>query len=366
MSGHTQDLVVFWFVVGLRVFVPLLIPRFPLPAGIAAMIIDAVDQTVYQRYTNINLDFYQGYDKALDVYYLTIAYISTMLNWTNAHAFRATRFLIYWRLVGVFLFEMLNARAFLLIFTNAFEYVFLAIEGIRTRWDMRRMSKRLVLGLTAFIWIVIKLPQEYWIHIAQMDLTDEIKERPVLFAAIGLVLAAVIVLGLREIRRRAPGAEWSWRLDANEHERLVTPAQLELTRRQLSRSFFDQLMIEKIVMIGLISAIFGQILPGFDVRTFSLIIAIAVIIIGNTVISELLVRRGWRYANAWVQFLVMFAINDLLVWIGRLLMGGRQVDWQHALFFLFLISLLVTLYDRYRPYSLARFGAEQDLLAPPI
>ena len=33
-----------------------------------------------------------------------------------------------------------------------------------------------VLGAAAFIWIFIKLPQEYWIHVAQLDTTDLIKE----------------------------------------------------------------------------------------------------------------------------------------------------------------------------------------------
>ena len=45
MTGNTQDLIVFGIVVALRLFVPLAIPRFPLPAIVAAMIIDDADQT---------------------------------------------------------------------------------------------------------------------------------------------------------------------------------------------------------------------------------------------------------------------------------------------------------------------------------
>jgi hypothetical protein len=30
---------------------------------------------------------YQSLDKALDIYYLSIAYLSTMRNWTSHHAF---------------------------------------------------------------------------------------------------------------------------------------------------------------------------------------------------------------------------------------------------------------------------------------
>ena len=43
---ETTDLLIFWAVVGARFLVPLTIPRFPLPGVIAALILDAVDQTV--------------------------------------------------------------------------------------------------------------------------------------------------------------------------------------------------------------------------------------------------------------------------------------------------------------------------------
>ena len=63
----------------------------------------------------------------------------------------------------------------LLIFPNTFEYFFIFYEAYRLRWDPLRMSRKVVLGTVALIWIVIKLPQEYWIHISQIDTTDWIK-----------------------------------------------------------------------------------------------------------------------------------------------------------------------------------------------
>jgi hypothetical protein len=348
-------------VVSLRVFVPLVIPRFPLPAGIAAMIIDAVDQTIYQQFTSMNLDFYQGYDKALDVYYLSIEYISTMLNWTNLFAYKTVRFLLFYRLLGTFLFELFDVRALLLIFTNAFEYVFLAIEGVRTRWNMRRMSKHLILGITAFIWIFIKLPQEWWIHIAKLDFTDAVKNHPTLAVVAFILLGIVLFVAYRVITPKLPPADWTWRLDGRAHDLEVTPAEVETARRQLAGKFFDEELLEKVVLIGLIAGIFGQILPDFDVGTASLIIAIAAVVLINTAISELLVRRGTRYSNAFIQFAAMLAINIVSVWIARLVLGADNVDWQHTIFFLLLIALLVTLFDRYRPYNAARFLPERDL-----
>src|SRR6188474_3996026 len=170
-----MDGVIFAAVVTARVAVPLAIPRFPLPAMLAALVIDGIDQTIFQTYTTLDLSGYQSYDKALDVYYLSIAYVATLRNWTNFTAFRVSWFLYYYRLVGVVLFELSQVRALLLIFPNTFEYFFDFYEAVRTRWDPRRMSRGLLIGAAAFIWIFIKLPQEWWIHVAQLDMTDTIK-----------------------------------------------------------------------------------------------------------------------------------------------------------------------------------------------
>ena len=91
-------------VVALRLIVPLFIPRFPVPAIIASLVLDAVDQTVFQQVPGLDIDGYQQYDKALDVYYLAIAYLSTLQNWSDPFAFGIARFLFYYRLIGVVLF----------------------------------------------------------------------------------------------------------------------------------------------------------------------------------------------------------------------------------------------------------------------
>src|SRR5262245_35545765 len=173
----TSGGVIFVAVVAARILVPLAIPRYPLPAMIAALVIDGLDQTIFQTFTDLDLTGYQSYDKALDVYYLSIAYTATMRNWVNLDAFGISRFLYYYRLVGVVAFELSQVRALLLIFPNTFEYFFDAYEAVRIRWDPRRMSWRLLIGMAAFIWIFIKLPQEWWIHVAQLDATDLIKEK---------------------------------------------------------------------------------------------------------------------------------------------------------------------------------------------
>ena len=122
-------------VVLLRFTIPLFIPKYPLPAILAALVLDAADQTIFSWVTSDPLPGYQSYDKALDVYYLAIAYIATMRTWRDPVAFQLSRFLYLYRLIGVTLFELTHARWLLLVFPNTFEYFFIAYEAVRTRWN---------------------------------------------------------------------------------------------------------------------------------------------------------------------------------------------------------------------------------------
>src|SRR3954471_10000897 len=209
----TETLVV-TAVVAARFFVPLLIPRFPLPGVVAALVLDAADQSIFAAF-GYDPPGYQGYDKAMDVYYLAIAYTSTLRNWTSTSAFAVARFLYFYRLVGVTAFELSGWRPLLLIFPNTFEYFFIAYELARTRRDPRRYSMRLWVWVAAVIWVVVKLPQEWWIHIAQLDFTDQLDLHPALGPTIvaALVLAAAVFWWLVRPRLSAPA--WPLRVAAD-------------------------------------------------------------------------------------------------------------------------------------------------------
>ena len=100
--------VVFWTVVLARFALPLLIPRYPLPAIIGCLVLDAVDQTIFQPF-GYDPPFYQSYDKAMDVFYLSVAYLASLRNWTNHSAVKISRFLFFYRQIGVVPFELTGA-----------------------------------------------------------------------------------------------------------------------------------------------------------------------------------------------------------------------------------------------------------------
>ena len=369
------DLIIFWSIVILRILIPLTIPRFPLPGIIAALVLDAIDQTLFQSLTNLELDGYQGYDKALDIYYLTIAYIASMRNWTNQAAFRISRFLFYYRLVGVVLFELTQIRWLLLIFPNVFEYFFIFYEIVRLRWNPRRLSTRALLIAAAAIWIVIKLPQEYWIHVAQLDVTDMVKvnllgypptadwgtilgARPFLFIGAILALVLLIVLLWRWLRPKLPAPDWSISFEPDAHLEPLPPGRLQSTLNEMAAHFFDRELFEKTALVALLVVIFAQILPGIRSSNIELALAMLAIIAVNTIVSESLIRRGISWPHALRQGLVMVAVNlPVMLFISFIRYGTIPLQaLNNIVVFVLLLSLIVTLYDRYRPMAIVRFA----------
>jgi hypothetical protein len=351
MSGPALAVVV--LVVAARFLVPLAIPRHPVPALVAALVLDAVDQTVFQS-VGAEFDGYQGYDKALDVYYLAIAYASTLRNWTAGPAFRVGRFLWYYRLAGVAAFELTGARPLLLVFPNTFEYYFLVYELIRTGWDPRRLSRGHVLVLAGGLWVFVKLPQEWWIHIARLDVTEQLAAHPELVPVI-VTVAAVALAGLTWwVRGRAP-RDWPWTTRVDAHlppVEVVGPARAVPLR---SRAF-AAMVGEKTLLVSLVVVVFAQVLPGVRATTTQIVLSTFVFITASAVVSQLLARRGTTWQSTLSQFGAMVGVNAGITVVLRLLRGddGASFDVGSSLFFVLLLTLLVTLYDRYRTVRLDR------------
>jgi hypothetical protein len=386
MAG--MDVAVLAIVVLSRLLVPLAILRWPLPAILAAMVLDAVDQTVFQSFTTLDLSFYQSYDKALDIYYLSIAFIATMRNWTNLYAYRTAAFLFYYRLVGVVLFELSQVRTLLLIFPNTFEYFFDFVEAVRVRWDPRRLAAGVVVGAAALIWIVIKLPQEWWIHIAKLDTTDLVQEaifgvppgtpwgetfaqRP--WVVVLAVLAAVVLLVAAwwVVTRRLPAPDRRLRFDADaEPARAVDPVALEEIRVALSARLFDRVLLEKVVLIGLVATIFGSVIPTLEATPLALALAVILLVVANAAVSEWLARRRSADAPGVIrQLVVTYAVNVVILALGSTLLevaSGGRIELELGGFLVLLLTLLIALFDRFRPEQLARFPTGRVNAGPGI
>lgn len=358
----THDQLVYAAVVAVRLILPLFISRYPLPAIIGSLVIDALDQTIFQSFTHRNLDTYQVYDKALDVYYLTLAYLSTIRNWGGGPDFAVGRWLWYYRLIGVAIFEYTSAGWLLLVFANTFEYYFIAIEWYKVRRDPNRLSLRQTWKIAIVIWVVVKLPQEWWIHVANLDFTDfllrhvfgappgsgwgtAISDRPQ--AVVGLALAVgALVVGAIRLARRLPPENWPTTLDADRQDVLMG---LRVPRREARpRVFLGWAFAEKVALVTMVLVIFARILPGAETHIGAVLAVTAYLLAVNTVLSQYLARRGTSWRNTAVQFAWMTVANfAVLAATAAVIRRGRVETPLSTTFFLVaLLTLIVVVYDR--------------------
>jgi hypothetical protein len=356
MSGDVTAQLALIVVVASRLIIPLAIPRFPLPAIVASMLVDAVDLNIFQLFGDVDPSSYQGYDKALDVYYLTVAYLSTFRNWTSRPAFEVGRILFYVRLAGVVLFELTGAREFLLLFPNTFEYYFIFYEVVALRWSPNRISRQAYFFAAAAIWILIKLPQEYWIHVAQLDVTHELKSHPAIIPSLAAAAALLTTAVWWVLRIRVPAPDRRLSV-TGARDAPRTWSQASGRDERLLSKVFNRQLVEKVVLVSLVCTIFGQVLPDVRSETVELVAGVAAVITTNTIVSEWLSHRGVGWATAAHQFVAMAVVNAVAAFLFSILLpigDDGFIPIGNTLFFLLLLTLLIVLYDRFRPYQVAR------------
>lgn len=342
----TEQTIVFAAVVVLRLGVPLFIPRFPLPALIASLVVDGIDQTIFQWFdVQAVLGEYQSYDKALDVYYLAIAYCATLRNWHDPVAFRIGQALWYWRLVGVVAFEYAGWAPLLLIFPNAFEYYVIAYEGIRTRWRPTRLSDRQLYALAIGIVVVIKLPQETWIHVLKLDVTDEVAAHPVLAIFIVVAAGLALVAVISQARTKVPPPDWAFTVDVDAHQARKRP-----DNRPKGWRSFAEATGEKAVLTSLVVVIFGHILPT-TAGAGALALGVCVVVLLNAGVTQVLEERRMVPSTLPARFGVEIIVNAIIFEALVLLRPAVDVDRVSAVFLLGLLTLIITFYDQFRAVS---------------
>ena len=173
------------------------------------------------------------------------------------------------------------------------------------------------------------------------------------------VLAVLVVVLMRWLGRRLPPADRKLAFSADAHQPAFTEEQMQRAKEEEAESIVDAALVEKVVLVSLVSVIFAHVLPDVRSSDLQLAVGVGVLVAINTALSHWLARRGTEWVSVIRQFAVMAVVNFGLVLIYSLLLPefDGSINLGTSLFFVLLLTLLVTMFDRYRQVYLMRFGA---------
>jgi hypothetical protein len=203
--------------------------------------------------------------------------------------------------------------------------------------------------------VFIKLPQEYWIHIAQLDTTNLMNAH----RWVGIFAALVILVLLAVLRRvvwpRVPQPDYAWRVAADPIPAEIADAAQRDAWIARHRKLFDWRLLEKIVLVGFVCVIFAQILPDVDSTNVEIFIGTAVLITIDSLLGLWTARRNRGVTSTIKAFIWLALANGAVVFVGEAFDGEDELPLGNLLFFVLLLTLIVTLYDRYEPFHGVRF-----------
>ena len=165
-----------------------------------------------------------------------------------------------------------------------------------------------------------------------------------------VVLALFLVVAVRLVRRQLPPPDHTLSVSGDAYRSTFTTEEVRAAIANEARQIVDAALFEKIILISLISLIFAQVLPGVQASDLQLVIGVALVVLINTVLSHWIARQGFGWAFSMGQFIVLAVANFIVLQGYTFLqsMLAHPVRLINSLFFVLLISLLVTLFDRYR------------------
>ncbi|MGD8685058.1 MAG: hypothetical protein PVG27_14005, partial [Chloroflexota bacterium] len=176
-----------------------------------------------------------------------------------------------------------------------------------------------------------------------------------------VVVAALIYAAWWLMKNKLPPRDRPLTIDADaEPARAVPPEQLQAERQRMAHRLIRPGLIEKIGLVVLVTIIFGQML---QVRAdpLELSILVGIVLVANAALSAWLERYGFGPGPALRQFIVTGLLNVGIVIVMLLVFEllGDPAEPERLGIFVLLITLLVTLYDRYRPEYVARFSRDE-------
>jgi len=142
---------------------------WPILSIVLSLFLDTIDAEFAHHV--VSKHKYQLIDKTLDLWVLIFEMI---YGWINLPYFRLLLlFLFIWRLIGTFVFYKSRDRKWLLVFGNFFENIFYLIFFATNFKSLNiLLSNQLYFYISFFILFILKIFQEWFIHVANLSLKE--------------------------------------------------------------------------------------------------------------------------------------------------------------------------------------------------
>jgi hypothetical protein len=165
LSVPGVELLALVLIIAIRGLVPLLLLRWPFWGALACIVADVSDSAI-QDLMGVNIlgGAYHSFDKAFDIYYLSIEAWLACWRWADPLARPAALALFLVRLTAAVAFELTHVRALFLIGANVFENFYLYIAARLEIDPAYRVKDRAQLALILVLVGAPKLLQEYVMH----------------------------------------------------------------------------------------------------------------------------------------------------------------------------------------------------------
>lgn len=155
----------------LRIILPLAIFRSPLFVVVAITFLDAIDVEFASRKV-LTRNGYQRIDKCLDTWWYLVA-LSFSYFFLNQY-FIFLAILFGFRIVGLFVFIIKEDRRVLFFTPNLFENAFFLFFLANHFPTLNFLIHGTALYKSLLAVFILKMIQEYWIHIAQISIPEHI------------------------------------------------------------------------------------------------------------------------------------------------------------------------------------------------
>ena len=174
------------------------------------------------------------------------------------------------------------------------------------------------------------------------------------------ILAVVVIVGVAYwiIRKKAPPFDHGLRLAADPLPPLLRGAE-PYRKVRAETSIFGWALREKVALTAIVCVIFGLMLSGGTARPLRIVIGVAIFTVINAAVSHWMALRGRSWQRLAGELVTMLIVNLVIVlalealnrWLG---VSSADVDFGTTLFFSYLLTLIIVLYDRYRTVYKAR------------